>query len=94
MARLVSLIPVNNEVVNKKIQKEDITDIHASLPSQIKGLVDSLSRKVKSMNLSRDKEALVIAKLVDAMGMDSGDLNNAISRIKRAHVVETKNKKK
>jgi hypothetical protein len=23
MARLVSLIPVNNEVVNKKIQKED-----------------------------------------------------------------------
>jgi hypothetical protein len=88
MARLVSLIPVNKEVVNKKkIQKEDISDIHAQIPASIKHDIEGMTNKIKSMNLSRDKEALIIAKLVDAMGMDKGDLNNAISKIKRAHIV-------
>ncbi len=88
MAKLVSLIPTNTEAINKKkIQKEDVSDIHASLPASIKHDIEGMTNKIKSMNLSKDKEALIIAKLVDAMGMDKNDLNNAISKIKRAHVV-------
>ena len=60
MAKLVSLIPTNTEAINKKkIQKEDVSDIHASLPASIKHDIEGMTNKIKSMNLSKDKEALI-----------------------------------
>jgi hypothetical protein len=60
MAKLINLIPTN------KIVKEDLEDMDVSIPSKVERFLDRALSVIKSYNLSRKKEQLVVAKLVDA----------------------------
>ena len=82
MAKLVNLLP------GKQIQKEDLDDMDVSIPSKVERFLDRALSVIKSYNLSRKKEQLVIAKLVDALGMTPQDLSQAVQKLKKNKIVK------
>jgi len=71
MAKLVNLIP------GREIVKEDLEDMDVSLPGKVERFLDRAIQVVKSYNLSRRKEQMVIAKIIDALGMTPSELQQA-----------------
>jgi len=82
MAKLVNLIP------GKQIQKEDLEDMDVSIPGKVERFLDRALSVIKSYNLSRKKEQLVIAKLVDALGMTPQELSTAVQKLKKNKIVK------
>jgi len=83
MAKLVNLIPKGNVAV-----KESIGDMDASLPAQVERFLDRTVSIVKGYNLPKKKEQLIIAKIVDALGMDNSQLMQAIQKIKKNDILK------
>jgi hypothetical protein len=81
MAKLINLIPV-------RIVKEDLEDMDVSIPSKVERFLDRALNVIKSYNLPRKKEQLVIAKLVDALGMTPQELSQAVQRLKKYKIVK------
>jgi AraC-like DNA-binding protein len=86
MAKLVNLIP-GREVNSKPTIKEELDDMDVSLPSQLDRYLDKTIGIIKRYNLSRAKEQYVIAKLIDALGMNPSQLASAVARLKRFKIV-------
>lgn len=63
---------------------KSMDDLDTNLPAPVEKFLDRLVNQIKGYNLSRKKETLVIAKIINAMGMDKSDIMRAISKIKRA----------
>ena len=82
MAKLINLIPV------KEIKKESIDDMDTAIPSKVERFLDRALQVIKSYNLSRKKEQLVIAKLVDALGMTPQELTMAVQKLKKNKIVK------
>jgi hypothetical protein len=82
MAKLVNLIPTN------KIVKEDLEDMDVSIPSKVERFLDRALSVIKSYNLTRKKEQLVVAKLVDALGMSPQELQQAVQKLKKYKIVK------
>ena len=82
MAKLINLIPTN------KIVKEDLEDMDVSIPSKVERFLDRALSVIKSYNLSRKKEQLVVAKLVDALGMTPQDLQQAFTKLRKYKIVK------
>lgn len=88
--KLVNLIP------GKELKNESIEDMDTNLPAQVDRFLDKTISMVKGYNLSKKKEQLIIAKIIDALGMDKQQLMQAISKIKkndilkREHVIKLK----
>ncbi len=82
MAKLVNLIP------GKEIQKEDLEDMDVTIPSKVERFLDRALSVIKSYNLGRKKEQLVIAKLVDALGMTPQELSMAVQKLKKNKIVK------
>ena len=82
MAKLINLVPV------KEIKKESIEDMDTAIPSKVERFLDRALQVIKSYNLSRKKEQLVIAKLVDALGMTPQELTMAVQKLKKNKIVK------
>jgi hypothetical protein len=82
MAKLINLIPTN------KVIKEDLEDMDVSIPSKVERFLDRALSVIKSYNLSRKKEQLVVAKLVDALGMSPQELQQAVQKLKKYKIVK------
>jgi len=82
MAKLINLVPV------KEIKKESIEDMDTSIPSKVERFLDRALQVIKSYNLSRKKEQLVIAKLIDALGMTPQELSMAVQKLKKNKIVK------
>jgi hypothetical protein len=82
MAKLVNLIP------GKEIKKESIEDMDTTIPAKVERFLDRALSVIKSYNLSRKKEQLVIAKLVDALGMTPQELSIAVQKLKKNKIVK------
>jgi hypothetical protein len=82
MAKLINLIP------GKEIKKESIEDMDTVIPSKVERFLDRALQVIKSYNLSRKKEQLVIAKLVDALGMTPQELTVAVQKLKKNKIVK------
>jgi hypothetical protein len=82
MAKLINLIP------GKEIQKEDLEDMDVAIPSKVERFLDRALAVIKSYNLPRKKEQLVIAKLVDALGMTPQDLQQAVTKLRKYKIVK------
>ncbi len=82
MAKLINLIPTN------KVVKEDLEDMDISIPSKVERFLDRALSVIKSYNLPKRKEQLVIAKLVDALGMTPQELSQAVQRLKKYKIVK------
>jgi hypothetical protein len=82
MAKLINLVPV------KEIKKESIEDMDTAIPAQVERFLNRALGVIKSYNLSRKKEQLVIAKLVDALGMTPQELSIAVQKLKKNKIVK------
>ncbi len=82
MAKLINLVPV------KEIKKESIEDMDTVIPAKVERFLDRALSVIKSYNLSRKKEQLVIAKLVDALGMTPQELSIAVQKLKKNKIVK------
>ncbi len=82
MAKLINLIP------GKEIQKEDLEDMDVAIPSKVERFLDRALQVIKSYNLSRKKEQLVIAKLIDALSMTPQELSMAVQKLKKNKIVK------
>jgi hypothetical protein len=49
--------------------------------------LDKTIKIVKSYNLPRKKEQLVIAKMIDALGMNPSELAQVVSKLKKYDIV-------
>ena len=78
MAKLINLIPGRQINV-----KESIDDMDTNLPAQVDRFLERLITQIKGYNLTKKKEQLVIAKIIDALGMDKSQLMQAITKIKK-----------
>jgi hypothetical protein len=86
MAKLVNLIP--GKEINSKVVKEDLEDMDVSIPSKVERFLDRALQVIKSYNLGRRKEQLVIAKLIDALGMTPQELSQAVQKLKKYKIVK------
>jgi hypothetical protein len=86
MAKLVNLIP--GKEINPKVVKEDLEDMDVSIPSKVERFLDRALQVIKSYNLGRRKEQLVIAKLIDALGMTPQELSQAVQKLKKYKIVK------
>jgi len=82
MAKLVNLIP------GKHIQKEELDDMEANLPSQVERFLDRAVKVIRASNLSRRKEQFVIAKMIDALDMNPSELQQAVQKVKKNKIVK------
>jgi hypothetical protein len=82
MAKLVNLIP------GREIVKEDLEDMDVSLPGKVERFLDRAIQVVKSYNLSRRKEQMVIAKIIDALDMTPSELQQAVTKLKKYKIVK------
>jgi hypothetical protein len=81
---------------NKKpIQKEALDDLDVNLPTAVNRFLEKLTAQLKTYNLPRKKEVLVIAKIIDGLNMDKQEVMRAIQKIKQADAFggQKKNKK-
>jgi hypothetical protein len=83
MAKLINLLPKRNVAV-----KESIEDMDATLPAQVERFLDKLVMQIRGYNLSKKKEQLVIAKVIDALGLDKSQLMQAIQKINKNDILK------
>ena len=83
MAKLINLIP-NNQ---KPKTNEALEDMEVALPSKVEKFLDRLIQTIKSYNLPKKKEQAVIARVMDAMGITSSELNQTVQKLKKYKVV-------
>jgi phospholipid N-methyltransferase len=82
MAKLINLIP------GREVVKEDLEDMDVTLPSQVQRFLDRTISIVKGYNLPKKKEQLIIAKIIDSLGMDRQQLMQAITKIKKNDILK------
>ena len=82
MAKLVNLIP------NKELKTESIEDMDVNLPAKVEKFLERALQIIKSYSLTRKKEQLIMARLVDALGMTPQDLAAAVQRLKKYKIAK------
>ena len=90
MAKLINLVPNNFKevkVLTKKEMNEELDDMDISLPAQLERYLDKSIGVIKKYNLSRKKEQFVIAKMIDALGMNPTELTQAVMKLKKYKIV-------
>lgn len=80
--KLVDLVPGKPMNV-----KESLEDLDTTLPVAVERYLEKMVSQIKSMNLNRKKEILVLAKVIEAMGMDKQELMRYIQKIKKNDIL-------
>ena len=81
--KLVDLVPGKQMNV-----KESLEDLDTTLPQAVERYLDKMVSQIKGMNLNRKKEMLVLAKVIEAMGMDRQQLMRYIQSIKKNDILK------
>jgi len=84
--KLVNLVP--GKAINDKVVKEALDDLDTNLPVSIERYLDKMVAQIKGMSLSRKKEILVLAKVIDAMGIDKQEMMRYVSKIKKNDILK------
>ena len=83
--KLVNLVP--GKAINNKVVKESLEDLDTSLPIGVERYLDKMVSQIKGMNLNRKKEMLVLAKVIDSLGLDKQELMRYIQNIKKNDIL-------
>jgi hypothetical protein len=83
--KLVNLVP--GKAINNKVVKESLEDLDTTLPIGVERYLDKMVSQIKGLSLSRKKEMLVLAKVIEAMGMDKQELMRYIQKIKKNDIL-------
>jgi hypothetical protein len=84
--KLVDLVP-GKPINEKKVVKETLDDLDTTLPQSVDRYLEKMVSQIKGMNLNRKKEILVLAKVIDSMGIDKQDLMRYIQKIKKNDIL-------
>ena len=84
--KLVDLVP--GKSINNKVVKESLEDLDTTLPMGVERYLDKMVSQIKGLSLSRKKEMLVLAKVIEAMGMDRQELMRYIQNIKKNDILK------
>lgn len=84
--KLVDLVP--GKPVNEKVVKEALDDLDTTLPQSVDRYLEKMVSQIKGMNLNRKKEILVLAKVIDAMGIDKQEMMRYIQNIKKNDILK------
>jgi hypothetical protein len=84
--KLVNLVP--GKEIKKQVVKEALDDMDATLPTQVERFLNKLIDQIRGYNLSKRKEQLVIAKIIDALGLDKQQLMQAVQKIKKNDILK------
>jgi hypothetical protein len=87
--KLVDLVP-GQPINEKKAVKESLDDLDTTLPQAVDRYLERMVAQIKGMNLNRKKEILVLAKVIDAMGIDKQELMRFIQKIKQNDILKTR----
>ena len=87
--KLVDLVP-GKPINEKKVVKETLDDLDTTLPQSVDRYLEKMVSQIKGMNLNRRKEILVLAKVIDAMGIDKNELMRFIQKIKQNDILKTR----
>jgi hypothetical protein len=87
MAKLVNFIP-GRQINSKPAIKEALDDFDTNLPVSVERHLDKMVSQIKGMNLPRKKEMLVLAKVIDAMGIDKQEMMRYVSKIKKSDILK------
>jgi hypothetical protein len=85
--KLAGLIKEEKESINN----EGLDNLDVSLPTSVDKFLTRLTAQLKTYNLPRKKEVLVIAKIIDGLNMDKQEVMRAIQTIKKSGVVSEGN---
>ena len=85
--KLVDLVP-GKPINEKKVVKETLDDLDTTLPQSVDRYLEKMVSQIKGMNLNRKKEILVLAKVIDSMGIDKQDLMRYIQNIKKNDILK------
>jgi hypothetical protein len=77
------------EEKSKKMQ-ESLEDLDTTLPAGVSRYLDKVAAVIKSYNLPRKKEIMVLATIIDALGMDKGDITRDLQKIKSSDILNKK----
>ena len=83
--KLVDLVP--GKSINNKVVRESLEDLDTTLPVAVDRYLEKMVSQIKGMNLNRKKEILVLAKVIEAMGMDKNELMRYIQKIKKNDIL-------
>jgi hypothetical protein len=86
--KLVNLVP--GKAINDKVVKESLDDLDTNLPQAVDRYLEKMVSQIKGMNLNRKKEILVLAKVIEAMGIDKQELMRYIQNIKKNDILKTR----
>jgi hypothetical protein len=86
--KLVNLVP--GKAINNKVVKESLDDLDTNLPQAVDRYLEKMVSQIKGMNLNRKKEILVLAKVIEAMGIDKQELMRYIQNIKKNDILKTR----
>ena len=84
--KLVDLVP--GKPINDKVVKESLEDLDTNLPQAVDRYLEKMVSQIKGMNLNRKKEMLVLAKVIEAMGIDKQELMRYIQNIKKNDILK------
>ena len=84
--KLVNLVP--GKAINDKVVKEALDDLDTTLPQAVERYLDKMVSQIKGMSLSRKKEMLVLAKVIDAMGIDKQEMMRYVQNIKKNDILK------
>jgi hypothetical protein len=83
--KLVNLVP--GKAINNKVVKESLDDLDTTLPMGVERYLDKMVAQIKGMNLNRKKEMLVLAKVIESLGLDKQELMRYIQNIKKNDIL-------
>jgi hypothetical protein len=84
--KLVNLVP--GKAINDKVVRESLDDLDTTLPQSVDRYLEKMVSQIKGMNLNRKKEMLVLAKVIDAMGIDKQEMMRYIQQIKKNDILK------
>ena len=80
-----------DDMVNAYLKFESkVTEATPSLPSEIKRYMEKFLSAIKGANLNRQKQKVLLAGLIEALGIDSGELMMLVNKIKKGLKTEDK----
>lgn len=82
--------PLQKQLKSIKMEsmQESLDDMDATLPPQVERFLDRAVGAIKGYNLSKKKEQLIIAKIIDALNLDKSQLMQAIQKIKKNDILK------
>jgi|TARA_B100001996_G_C18535955_1_gene544979 hypothetical protein len=76
---------IRQEIVSmKEAEKSDIEKLDTKLPANIERFLDRAVGAIKDAKLNRRRQIAALARIIDALGLDKGEVTRYIAKIKKA----------